>query len=148
MSLAETTIIDGSLTQWCGSLVVWISAFFLSFFLYYRLSSFLNRSMATTREWFAAAVLSAVPLHLLLPAALLCQGGSAGRLVLYAIIKAFVLWAVARRAVLSVATLNGWPAWGALLLVIAPLLIAGIGCVVLSVLGMVGVLFALAGAFR
>ena len=146
VSLAETIAIAGSGRLWAQSAATFGAAIFLWLILYYGISKQAMARTAPFGDWFAAAVLAGLPLHLLLPAALLLRGHGVPSLTIYELVKYLVLLSVAKRIVLAIETLNGWPPWKAFFLLLAPFVFGAVGAVLIGALVLAGFFVLLSGA--
>jgi hypothetical protein len=145
VSLAETLAISGGRADWGRAFFTFGAAFWVWTFLFYKLSKIFSKSVAPFSKWFIAGVHATLPLHLALPAALVFHGPKPASMLVYELAKALIFFAIAKRSVHALETLNGWPSWAATLLFISPFLIAVFGFILMGVLFFGAVLLLFAG---
>jgi hypothetical protein len=100
------------------------TAFFLVLALTFEIRRIIQTSTLPFHTWFSAGVIAVIPLHLLLPLALLCRPLGMGGLLIYTLGECLIATAVIRRGAWGVETLCEWPLWAAYLLILSPLLMA------------------------
>jgi hypothetical protein len=100
-------------------------AFFATLSIMYRCLKWFKRPDAPFMPWFKASAVAVAPLHLLLPAVLLLKPFGVYGIAVYALLKAGVFIAIARRWSWAVQVISGSPR-GAILIVLSPILVGGL----------------------
>ena len=96
--------------------------------------------------WFSIGVMALLPLHLLLPLALLCRPLGTGGYLIYTLGELGIAAAMIRRWAWGVQMQYEWPLWGAYLLVLSPLLIICLGILFCTALFLTAISLVLFGA--
>jgi hypothetical protein len=128
--------------SWLVDLIGFLAA---SGLMYGVLRVFFARAALPWQDWWKASAVAVIPVHAVLPLALLCRPFGATGLILYTVGEFIVLWVVLRRWTRGTQALSGWPVWGCVLVVLSPLVLVGLWFLVLAAFAVLLALSAVAG---
>lgn len=119
-AIAEVYLSKGTPHQLALGVASYAVSFTAIVWLFMTISHAFSEKETRFVDWFAGASFAVVPLHLLLPAALLAQPFGSSGLLAFELFKLALLAPLYRRALWAIQAMTGWPTWGAALMILLP----------------------------